>query len=143
MSGYTIFTQLSLVLIYSIYIIFTSNPYPPPRLILFPVSLVAKNDSGRVKNKEIHFDIAKEIWPTTLSLYIIATASDDEEVTIDDSLAIKSISEAMQLVDQITCFTRQYEDGEINESLEVVTEKLQDIMIRHRQQKKITVYLNL
>ena len=69
--------------------------------------------------------------------------SDDEEVTIDDSLAIKSISEALQLVDQITCFTRQYEDGEINESLEVVTEKLQDIMIRNRQQKKITHYFNL
>ena len=41
------------------------------------------------------------------------------------------------------CFTRQYEDGEINESLEVVTEKLQDIMIRNRQQKKITDYFNL
>ena len=62
--------------------------------------------------------------------------SDDEEVTIDDSLSIKSISEVLQLVDQITCFTRQYGDGEINESLEVVTEKLQDIMIRNRQQKK-------
>ena len=48
--------------------------------------------------------------------------SDDEEVTIDDSLAIKSISEALQLVDRM-CFTRQY-DGEINESLEVVTEML-------------------
>ena len=35
-------------------------------------------------------------------------------------------------------FTRQYEDGEINEWLEVVTEKLHDIMIRNRQQKKIT-----
>ena len=58
--------------------------------------------------------------------------SDDEEVTIDDSLAIKSISEALQSADQITYFTRQYEDGEINESLEVVTEKLQDIMIRNR-----------
>ena len=69
--------------------------------------------------------------------------SDDEEVTIDDSLAIKSISEALQLVDRITCFTRQYDDGEINESLEVVTEKLQDIMIRNRQQKKITDYFNL
>ena len=69
--------------------------------------------------------------------------SDDEEVTIDDSLAIKSILEALQLVDRITCFTRQYEDGEINESLEVVTEKLQDIMIRNRQQKKITDYFNL
>ena len=69
--------------------------------------------------------------------------SDDEEVTIDDSLAIKSISEALQLVDRITCFTRQYEDGEINEWLEVVTEKLQDIMIRNRQQKKITDYFNL
>ena len=69
--------------------------------------------------------------------------SDDEDVTIDDSLAIKSISEALQLVDRITCFTRQYEDGEINESLEVVTEKLQDIMIRNRQQKKITDYFNL
>ena len=69
--------------------------------------------------------------------------SDDEEVTIDDSLAIKSISEALQLVDWITCFTRQYEDGEINESLEVVTEKLQDIMVRNRQQKKITDYFNL
>ena len=36
--------------------------------------------------------------------------SDDEEVSIDDSLAIKSISETLQLVDRITCFTRQYED---------------------------------
>ena len=69
--------------------------------------------------------------------------SDDEELTIDDSLAIKSIFEALQLVDRITCFTRQYEDGEIHESLEVVTEKLQDIMIRNRQQKKITDYFNL
>ena len=69
--------------------------------------------------------------------------SDEEEVTIDDSLAIKSISEALQLVDRITCFTRQYEDGEINKSLEVVTEKLKDIMIRNRQQKKITDYFNL
>ena len=60
--------------------------------------------------------------------------SDNEEVTIDDSLAIKSISEALQLVDQITCFTRQYEDSEINESLEVVTEKLQD-MIRNSKRK--------
>ena len=64
-------------------------------------------------------------------------------MTTDDSLAIKSISEALQLVDQITRFTRQYEDGEINESLEVVTEKLQDIIIRTRQQKKITHYFNL
>ena len=69
--------------------------------------------------------------------------SDDDEVTTDDSLAIKPTSEALQLVDRITCFTRQHEDGEINESLEVVTEKLQDIMIRNRQQKKITDYLNL
>ena len=69
--------------------------------------------------------------------------SDDEEVTINDSLAMKSISKALQLVDWITCFTRQCEDGEINESLEVVTEKLQDIMIRNRQQKKITDYFNL
>ena len=64
-------------------------------------------------------------------------------MTTDDSLAIKSISEALQLVDQIMRFTRQYEDGEINESLEVVTEKLQDIIIRTRQQKKITHYFNL
>ena len=69
--------------------------------------------------------------------------SDDEEVTIDDSLTIKSISEVLQLVNRITCFTRQYEDGKVNESLEVVTEKLQDIMIRNKQQKKITDYFNL
>ena len=69
--------------------------------------------------------------------------SDDEEVTIDDSLAIESISEALQVVDRITCFTRQYEDGEINELLEVVTEKLQDIIIRNRQQKKITDYFDV
>ena len=43
-----------------------SNPYPPPRLILFPVTLVSKNDPGR--------DIESE----------------DEEVAIDNSLAIKS-----------------------------------------------------
>ena len=97
----------------------TSNPYLPPGLILFPVTLVSENDPGRVKNKEIHLDIDKGIWPTTLSSYITAT------------------------VDRITCFTRQYEDGEINESLEVVTEKLQDIMIKNRQQKKITDYFNL
>ena len=69
--------------------------------------------------------------------------SDDEEVTIDDSLAIKSISKALQLVDRITCFTRQYAAGEINESLEVVAEKLQDIIIRNRQKKKITDFFNL
>ena len=55
----------------------------------------------------------------------------------------KMISETLQLVDRITCCTRQYKDGEINESLEVVTEKLQGIMIRNRQQKKITDYFNL
>ena len=69
--------------------------------------------------------------------------SGDDEVTIDDSLAIKSILEALQLANRITCFTRQYEDGEIKESLEVVTEKLQAVMIRNRQQKKITYYFNL
>ena len=52
----------------------TSNPYSPPRLILLPVFLVSKNDPGNVKNKEIHLDIAKGIWITTLSLYITATA---------------------------------------------------------------------
>ena len=57
--------------------------------------------------------------------------SDDEEVTIDDSLAIKLISEVLQLVDRITCFTRQYENGEIKGLLEEVTGKLQDIMIRN------------
>ena len=62
--------------------------------------------------------------------------SDDEEVAIDDSLAIKSISEALQLIDRITWFTRQYKNGEINESLEVVPENLQDIMIRN--ENKIT-----
>ena len=67
--------------------------------------------------------------------------SNDEEVTINDSLAIKSISEVLQLVERITCFIRQY--GGINESLEVVTDKLQDIMIRNRQQNKITDYCNL
>ena len=41
----------------------------------------------------------------------------------------------------LTCFTKQYEDGEVNESLEVGTEKLQDDMIRNNQQKKITDYL--
>ena len=61
--------------------------------------------------------------------------SDDEEVTIDDSLAVKQISEALQLVDRITCFIRQYEDGEINESLEVITEKQPDIMIRNSKRK--------
>ena len=66
---------------------------------------------------------------------------DDEEVTIDDSLATKSVSEALQLLNRITCFTRQCGDGKINESLEVVTEKLQDIIIRNRQQTKITTGL--
>ena len=52
----------------------TSNPYPPPQLILFPVTLASKNDLRRVKNKEIHLDIAKGICPTTLSSYITRTA---------------------------------------------------------------------
>ena len=108
--------QLSLVLIR--YLHGTSNPYPPPRLIIFPVTLVSKNDSVRVKNKEIYLDIAKGIWLTTLSSYITAT------------------------VDRITCFTRHFEDGKINELLEVITEKLPNIMIRNRQQKKITDYFN-
>ena len=69
--------------------------------------------------------------------------SDNEEVTIDEYLTIKSISESLQSVDRITCFTRQYEDGKINELLEVVAEKLQDIMIRNRKQKKITDYFKL
>ena len=69
--------------------------------------------------------------------------SDDEEVTIDDSLAVESISEVLHVVDRITCFTRQCEDDEINELLEVVTEKLQDIIIRNRQQKKITDYFDV
>ena len=47
----------------------TSNPYPPPRLILFPVTLVSKNDPGRIKNKEIHLDIAKGIWSTTIFVH--------------------------------------------------------------------------
>ena len=68
---------------------------------------------------------------------------DDEEVTIDDSLVMKLISEALPLVDRIKCFTKQYEDGEIIEWLEAVTEKLQDIMTRNRQRKKITDYFNL
>ena len=50
--------------------------------------------------------------------------SDGVEVTVYDSLPIKPISEAMQLVDRTMYFTRQYEDGEINESLKVITEKL-------------------
>ena len=102
----------------------TSNPYPPPRLILFPVTLVSKNDH----NDQEHLK---------------GIERDDEDVTTDDSLAIKSISEALQLVDRIKCFPRQYEDDKINESLEVVTEKLEDIMIRNRQQKKINDYFNL
>ena len=76
--------QLSLVLTYHTsnlqylltirYLHGTSNPYPPPLLILFLVTLVSKNDQRRVKNKEIHLDIAKGIWPTALSSYITATA---------------------------------------------------------------------
>ena len=69
--------------------------------------------------------------------------SDNEEVTIDDSFTIKSNSEALQLVDQIPCFTRKYEDDKINESLKAITEKLQDIMIRNRQQKNPTDFFNL
>ena len=53
----------------------TSNPYPPPpRVILFPVILVSKNDPRRVKKLEKHLDITKRIWSMTLSLYITATA---------------------------------------------------------------------
>ena len=104
-------------------------------------SIDVKNIARRQDSRQNTIDIVMGCHNNQENLKDIE--SDDEEVNIDDSLAIKSISEALQLVDRITCFTRQYEDGEINESLEVVTEKLQDIMIRNRQQNKITDYFNL
>ena len=110
----------------------------------FDREVVTSQPSIDVKNIAWRQESRKNAIDTVMSCHNDQDIeSDDEEVTIDDSLAIKSISEALQLVDRITCFIRQYEDGEINESLEVVTEKLQDIMIRNRQQKKITDYFNL
>ena len=93
-------------------------------------SIDVKNIAWRQESRQNAIDTVMGCYSDQEHLKDIE--SDDEEVTIDDSLAIKSISEALQLVDRITCFTRQCDDGEINESLEVVTEKLQDIMIRNR-----------
>ena len=41
----------------------TSNPYPPPRLILFPVNLVSKNYPGRVKTRRYTYILPKEYGP--------------------------------------------------------------------------------
>ena len=41
----------------------TSNPYPLPRLILFPVNLVSKNYPGRVKTRRYTYILPKEYGP--------------------------------------------------------------------------------
>ena len=98
-------------------------------LVTSPPSVDVKNIAWQQEFRQNAIDIVMGCYNDQEHLKDIET--DDEEVTNNDSVPIKSISEALQLVDRITYFTWQYEDGEINESLEAVTEKLQDIMIRN------------
>ena len=84
-------------------------------------SIDVKNMAWRQKSRQNVIDSVMR-WHNDQE-HLKDIESGNEEVAIDDSSAIKSISEELQLVDRITCFTRKYEDGEINESLEVVTEK--------------------
>ena len=124
-----------------------STDFSATEYIDFDREVITSQPSIDVKNKAWRQESCQNAIDTVMGCHIDEEhlkdiESDDEDVTIDDSLAINSITEALQLVNRITCFTRHYKDGEINESLEVVTEKLQGIMIRNRQQKKITANFN-
>ena len=95
------------------------------RNIDFDQEVVASQPSIDVKNIACRQESRQNAFDTVMRCHngqelLKDIESDDKEVTIDDSLEIKSISEALQLVNRITCFTRQYEDGKINESLESV-----------------------
>ena len=62
----------------------------------------------------------------------------EEEITTEDPFSISSISEALQLVDCVADFIRQFDDSEMSTSLDHVNDKLQVIMISNRKQKFIT-----
>ena len=64
--------------------------------------------------------------------------SDDESEDIIHPMAIKSIPEAMQIVNRVMRFFLQHGNEELHQFL--VAEKLQDIQIIKRRQKKITDY---
>ena len=69
--------------------------------------------------------------------------SDDKSEEIIDPMAIKSVSEALQIVVRVMRFSQQHGNEELDQSLMTVTEKLQDIKITMRKkQKKLTIFRN-
>ena len=61
---------------------------------------------------------------------------DDES----DPIAIKSVSEASQIVHHLMRFSQQHGNEELDQSLMTVTKKLQDIQITNRRQQNVTDY---
>ena len=55
-------------------------------------------------------------------------------------MAIKSVSETLQIVDRVMRFSQPHGNEELDESSMTVTEKLQDIQITKRRQQEITYY---
>ena len=61
----------------------------------------------------------------------------DESEKIIDPMAIKSVSEALQIFDDVMRFSQQHRNENLDQSLMTVTEKLQDMQISNRWQQKI------
>ena len=66
----------------------------------------------------------------------------DEPEEVADLMAIKSVSEALQIVDRVMCFSQQRGNEEFYQSLMTVIEKLQDIQINNRREIQITDYFH-
>ena len=67
---------------------------------------------------------------------------DDKSEEVIDPMAIKSLSEALQIVDRVMCFSPQHRNEVLDQSVVAITEKLQDIQINNRRQQKITIFTN-
>ena len=57
-------------------------------------------------------------------------------------MAIKSASEDLQIIDRVMCFSQKHGNEELDKSLMIVIEKLQDLQITNRRQQKITISTN-
>ena len=57
---------------------------------------------------------------------------DDESEKIFDPMAIKSVSEALQILDDVMRFAQQHRNKNLDQSLMTVTEKLQDMDLTNR-----------
>ena len=69
-------------------------------------------------------------------------ASSDEEIDeeIEDPERIKSIFDALQVMDKVIQFSHQFDSEELRESIVKVIEGLQDLQISRRRQTKITTF---